>query len=352
MKESEGKAAICWRIVKSVVDLARLMYTEITYWFNMNRWKFCENRQVSSGQESNEARFCEHRCWQTRKSTHNKRCPRIPLVLLYFAINLIFFTFKENSQWCARRRSRRQQFRWKWLNIEISEVFNDQQTETLSPVRQHGPVSEDLVLQSGKFEWRYKKLESVLINWPIVWSWHLTDKVFRRLLTLSITIIQPLLPVLCLPAAGTWWIFKFRIQDKNKTGLRINEDKFCNQTPLKARQINLFCTCELLLKPQNRRHGHKEERRRPKREDGLLLSLVHIHTSSLATLNIFIWTERDFTITHIFSKLASLFLKKSQNCNYLICHTLSWGNSLIVSNWRCHVIENIFTSLEKSLNCS
>ena len=44
--------------------------------------------------------------------------------------------------------------------------------------------------------------------------------------------------------------------------------------------------------------------------------------------------------------------KKSQNCNYLICHTLSWGNSLIVSNWRCHVIENIFTSLEKSLNCS
>ena len=130
--------------------------------------------------------------------------------------------------------------------------------------------------------------------------------------------------------------------------------QFCNQTPLKARQINLFCICELLLKPQNRRHGHKEERRRPKREGGLLLSLVHIHTSSLATLNIFIWTERDFTITHIFSKLASLFLKKSQNCNYLICHTLSWGNSLIVSNWWSHAIvlkTFLQTHNERSCQC-
>ena len=162
MKESEGKAAICWRIVKSVVDLARLMYTEITYWFNMNRWKFCENRQVSSGQESNEARFCEHRCWQTRKSTHNKRCPRIPLVLLYFAINLIFFTFKENSQWCARRRSRRQQFRWKWLNIEFSEVFNDQQTETL-------PLSDNMVQFLRIWFCNQESLSEGTKSWSLSW---------------------------------------------------------------------------------------------------------------------------------------------------------------------------------------
>ena len=100
----------------------------------MTIWKFCVNcQQVSSGQESNEARFCEHRCWQTRKSAHNKICPRIPLDLLHFAINLIFISSRKihNVVQCARHWSRRQQFRWKWLNIEISEVFNDQQTKTL-----------------------------------------------------------------------------------------------------------------------------------------------------------------------------------------------------------------------------
>ena len=60
---------------------------KITYWFNMTRWNFCVNWNVSTGQESNEARFCEHRCWQTRKSALKKMCPRIPLVLLYFAVN-------------------------------------------------------------------------------------------------------------------------------------------------------------------------------------------------------------------------------------------------------------------------
>ena len=153
MKESEGKemTAIYWRIVKRVNSLARLMLRLLidSIWLDeIAKWAL--GRRAMKHVSVNNAAGTQQ----------NMASDSLGFVV--FCYKFDFFIFKENWQWCARRRSRRQQFRWKWLNIEISEVFNDQQTETL-------PLSDNMVQFLRIWFCNQESLSEGTKSWSLSW---------------------------------------------------------------------------------------------------------------------------------------------------------------------------------------